>query len=453
MKPRILLVNPRIYDFAAHDFWLRPYGLLRAAGYLRGQAELRMFDYLDSSRAPEPQGAADAADRWGRRRICRAPAAKPAVFAALRRRYRRFAFAARERFREFLADRPPFDAALVQTGMTYWYPGVAEVIEDLRRYSPATRIVLGGVYATLCPQHARRLGADLVILGADLDPLWRALHLAPDLNGPALWEAYERLGTGVLKLTDGCPFRCTYCAASRLAPQFVPRPLHVALAEMDLLRRLGARNVAFYDDALLFQPQQALLPFLDRIASQKSPVNFHTPNALHARLLTREIARLMVRAGVRTFYLGFESLSDAWQRGTDAKASGKPATRPAGKVAPHELACAVAHLREAGADPREITVYLILGHPRSDTQELEASMRFAHALGVRLMLADFSPIPGTPDGDLCRQWVDMDEPLCHNKSAFPIALLGEREVERLKELCRRLNSRLPPPAAIPARGA
>ena len=33
MKPRILLVNPPIYDFSAYDFWLKPYGLLRVAGY------------------------------------------------------------------------------------------------------------------------------------------------------------------------------------------------------------------------------------------------------------------------------------------------------------------------------------------------------------------------------------------------------------------------------------
>jgi len=447
MEPRILLVNPPIYDFAAHDFWLRPYGLLRVAGYLRGQAELRLFDYLDPLCAPAPRDAEDSPDRWGRRRIRRAPAAKPAAFGALPRRYHRFGFAGRERFREFLAGQPPFDAALVQTGMTYWYPGVAEVIEDLRRISPATRIVLGGVYATLCPQHARGLfSPDLVVAGAELEPLWRALGLAPDLNAPAFWEAYERLETGVMKLTDGCPFRCTYCAASRLAPQFASRPLEVALAEMDLLRRLGARDVAFYDDALLFRPEDALLPFLERIASQKNQVNFHTPNALHARLLTRDIARLMVRAGVRTFYLGFESLSDAWQCGTDGNS--------AGKVAPDDLARAVEHLREAGAEPSEITAYLILGHPRADTQELEGSMRFAHGLGVRLMLADFSPIPGTPDGELCRRWVDMDEPLCHNKSAFPVALLGEREVDRLKELCRGLNRRLPPPpAASPAGGA
>ena len=47
MAPRLLLLNPPIYDFSAYDFWLKPYGLLRVAGYLRRQAELHLFDYLD----------------------------------------------------------------------------------------------------------------------------------------------------------------------------------------------------------------------------------------------------------------------------------------------------------------------------------------------------------------------------------------------------------------------
>jgi len=67
-------------------------------------------------------------------------------------------------------------------------------------------------------------------------------------------------------------------------------------------------------------------------------------------------------------------------------------------------------------------------------------MRFASGLGLRLMLAEFSPIPGTPDGELCRQWVDLDEPLCHNKTAFTIRLLGEEGVNGLKNLCRELNA-------------
>jgi len=48
------------------------------------------------------------------------------------------------------------------------------------------------------------------------------------------------------------------------------------------------------------------------------------------------------------------------------------------------------------------------------------------------MLSEFSPIPDTPDGERCREWVDLDEPLWHNKTVFPLVLLGAAEVQRLK---------------------
>ena len=66
-------------------------------------------------------------------------------------------------------------------------------------------------------------------------------------------------------------------------------------------------------------------------------------------------------------------------------------------------------------------------------------MHFAHDLGIRVMLSEFSPIPGTPDGERCRRWVDLDEPLCHNKTAFCLRFLGDERVNRLKSLCRDLN--------------
>ncbi len=69
-------------------------------------------------------------------------------------------------------------------------------------------------------------------------------------------------------------------------------------------------------------------------------------------------------------------------------------------------------------------------------------MHFAHSLGLRLMLSEFSPIPGTPGGERCRAWVDLDEPLWHNKTVFPLVFLGAAEVQRLKALCQALNGRL-----------
>jgi hypothetical protein len=97
----------------------------------------------------------------------------------------------------------------------------------------------------------------------------------------------------------------------------------------------------------------------------------------------------------------------------------------------------------AGAEPPNITAYQLLGHPNTHVQEPEDTMRFIHSLGIRGTSADFSPMPGTPDGEAARRWADLDEPLMHNKTAFPIILLGFDEVNRLKDLQRRLNRMLP----------
>jgi radical SAM superfamily enzyme YgiQ (UPF0313 family) len=185
--------------------------------------------------------------------------------------------------------------------------------------------------------------------------------------------------------------------------------------------------VAFYDDALLHKPAEALVPFLEEVLRRGWQVRFHTPNGLHARLVTPELARLMVRAGFETFYLGFESTSANWQRGTG------------GKVFTEDLTRAVNDLLEAGADPDRITAYIMLGHPRGDAETVEDSMRAVHSLGIRIMLAEFSPIPGTVDGEAAGAMVDMTEPLYHNKTAFAIEVHGHEDVNRLKDLCRQWN--------------
>ena len=426
--PRILLVNPPIYDFAAYDFWLKPYGLLSIAGRLRGRAEFFLFDYLDRLHPCVADRQELQSDAWGRGRFRRERMVKPEPLKAIPRYFRRFGLP-RDLFREFLGQ-GPFDYVFIQTMMTYWYPGVAEVVGDVRDAWPKARIVLGGNYATLCRDHARTLGADLIVGGTDLEPLWELLGITPDCEQPALWELYERLDVGTLKLSEGCPFRCSYCSVPQVYGVFKPRSLERSLAELERLIECGARNVAFYDDALLFDAETVLVPFLREVVGRSLQVHFHTPNALNARFVTPALAGLMVRAGFKTFYLGFESASRQWQEGTG------------GKVYSEELEQAVNYLISAGADPADITAYQIVGHPDSDIQDLEASMHFVHSLGIRGMLADFSPIPGTPDGEACRRWVDMDEPLMHNKTAFPVFRTGFDEVNRLKDIQRQLNRRL-----------
>jgi pyruvate-formate lyase-activating enzyme len=419
---RIALINPPIYDFAAYDFWLKPYGLLSVGGMLRGRAEMALFDFL---------ACRTKTDSFGRGPFPHVRIPKPAAIADIPRHFYRFGRDQRD-FQQFLAAAGPFDLALIQTTMTWWYPGVAEVIAEVRRICPSTKIVLGGIYATLCPEHASTLGADIVVSGTDLAPLQAAVEIPIETSQPALWECCQGLDTGVLKITDGCPFRCTYCATPHLRPQFVPRNPEKALGELELMLSLGAGNIAFYDDALLYRAEEILVPFLREAAGRGLRAVCHTPNGLHARYVTRELAETLVRSGFRTFYLGYESASPAIQRSTG------------GKVADEDLATAVKNLLAAGAQRHDITAYILAGHPASSPEDIEASMLFVHSLGVRISLSDFAPIPGTPDGEAAGRLTDMAEPLNHNKTAWPIRFLGNKVVNRLKDLCRSLNRQLSP---------
>ncbi len=429
MKSRlkILLVNPPIYDFTAYDYWLKPLGLLSVAGRLAGSAELQLFDFLDRSvdfYADKPKCRSGF---FGTGSFYFAKLAKPAALKTIPRYYNRFGLP-QELFVQYLRQNQQADIVMIQTVMTYWYPGYKEVIDTLRAVWPGTKIILGGPYAILCPEHAKTLGADLVVSEPEPDELFKYIGAVPENSQPPAWQLYNKLDTAALRISTGCPFKCTYCSTPNIYGSFTALSTEAKLREVESLVKLGVKNIAFYDDALLYKSDEVLAPFLSGIIRRQLPVNFHSPNALNARFLTPQIAELMVTAGVKTFCIGFESQSKNFQQHTGSK------------VFSDEFARAVAALAACGVERKNITAYQILGHPRHDMQQAESSMRFIHSCGVRIMLSDFSPVPATPDGQFCSRFVDMDEPLCHNKTAFPIMTMGFDRVNRLKDICRDLNS-------------
>jgi hypothetical protein len=429
-KPSILLVNQPIYDFSALDFWLKPLGMLTVAGKI-ANADFQIFDFLDRSHpflADKPQYKSD---EWGRGRFFSVKFQKPDVLKKIPRYYRRFGLPA-EIFTDFLKARKPADFAFIQTVMTYWYLGYKEVIAELKKHWPETKIILGGPYSMICSEHAKSIGADFVFGDEQPPPQGWGLNNIGGVGAkqPPLWGLYKNPETAAMKITSGCPFKCTYCSVPIFFGDFAARSTEDVIEELKYLISLGVKNIAFYDDAMLYKSDEVLKPFLRYVIGNKIGVNFHTPNALNARFIDEEIAGLMIKAGFKSFYLGFESRADEFQKKTGSK------------VFDNEFTRAVKNLIAAGADRGSITAYLMFGHPRFEIQETEESMEFVNSLGVRIMLADFSPIPGTPDGQLAEKYVDMNEPLMHNKTAFPIILLGNEEVTRIKDMCRSLNQNI-----------
>ena len=434
--PDLLLINPWIYDVAAYDFFARPLGLLYLAGLLESQGlTVHLIDCLAAPHVrPGPYGTG---------RYPKEVLSPPLALAGLPRRYGRYGISEAD-FRKKLADTPRPAAILVTSLMTYWYPGVTAAIHLTREQFPGVPVLLGGVYATLCPDHARNhSGADLVVTGpgeeAVLQHLASLVNLAfpsphpfhlDALPYPVLHRA-DGLGFIPLLTSRGCPFSCAYCASGFLAPRYQRRsPLAVVEELCHWQRRLHLTEVAFYDDALLVEAESHLLPLLEELARRGASFRFHTPNALHARFISREVALWLKRTNFATLRLGAETA-----------APGK--ARLDQKLEAEELQAALNYLQEAGFSQKDIGVYLLLGLPGQEDEEVAASIRQVRKLGSTPVLALYSPIPSTQlwPAALAASPYDLEnEPLYHNNSLFPCwpAFSWERYT-RLKRLAQGLD--------------
>lgn len=425
MRPRparLLLVNPWIHDFAAYDGWAAPLGLLLIAALLRrGGCRVSYVDCLDRCHPRAPHARTD---RWGRGPFHKTTLPKPAGFADVPRRFSRYGIEP-EWLRADLARIARPDLILVTSAMTYWYPGVAETVAVVKAAFPGTPVVLGGTYATLCPDHAlRHSGADAIFTGPAETGLWDLVeqhtgHRPAGALDPDDYDSYpvpafdlqRRVEWVPLLTTRGCPYRCAYCAASRLEPRRLRRSPASVVAEIAHWHQgWGVRDFALYDDAFLAGPTDHAAAVLAAIRAARLPVRLHTPNALHVRGVTAATAHLLFDAGVAAVRLGVETTDPNARTALDRK------------VAPGELEQACAYLREAGFTRDRIGAYLLVGLPGQTTASIRASIDGVKAAGAVPVLTYYSPIPGTalwPAAVRAARYDLAADPLFTNNSVLP----------------------------------
>ena len=421
---------------------------LRAGGY--PTALLDCMDRCDPDAVRLARGKRGRARRFGTGHFYWEDVPKPPALAAVERRYRRYGMPPSLIARRLAAMTEP-ELVLVGSLMTYWYPGVQEVVALVRERWPRAPIALGGIYATLCPEHAKRnSGADWVIEGPGIAA---AVGLAKRLAksgsvsaAPAppitqlhpAYGMYERVQAAAVLTSVGCPFDCTYCAARLLQPQFVQRDPEDVAKEIAAHAARAVLDIAFYDDALLLNAESHFLPLARLLREQASGMRYHTPNGLHPRFITPEVASAMKAAGFVTIRLGLESTDERWQQ------------RSCQKVTNAEFELAVECLLRAGFQPADIAAYLLVGCPGQGAGQgagqAEASIDFVRDVGVGVKLAEYSPIPGTVDfAEAARRLPDTaHEPLLQNNTVYTL-LAGDftpKQLEELKQRAKGLNQEL-----------
>ncbi len=452
--PHILCVNPWIHDFAAFDFWAAPLGLLSIAAILR-KAGVRVsyLNCLDRFHPNEPRPVKTLWD--GRGPYRKTPLDFDSVLAPfvgdtsrlprVRQAFSRYGVLPQWFIRDLeTMDRP--DLIFVTSIMAYWASGAAETIQAIKSVYPNVPVVLGGIYASLCHEHAlAHSGADRVMAGPVENDL---SHMIETFTGfkidlpvdPGCLDTYpfaaldlqSQIPFAPILTSRGCPFSCEYCASSFLEPKMRRRsPDHVFKEIIYWHQTRGVKNFAFYDDALLINSKAYAYPLLEKIIDSGVDLMFHTPNALHIREITPKAARLMFQAGFKTIRLGLETTDFSENRTHDAK------------VKKDEFARAVKALREAGFETKQIGAYLLCGLPGQRICEIKSAMDLVRQSGITPVQAFYTPIPHTPMWEEAVAHARFDirlHPALTNNTLFP-CVASEDDIKRIYQL-KNMRKRL-----------
>ena len=420
---QILAVNPWIYDFAAYDFWLKPYGFLVILSYLkRLGAQIDFIDCLDKK---------ITIDRFGRGKYFSQIIEKPEPLKLVPRYFKRYGITPEE-FRKKVPKNKP-DFILITSSMTYWYPGIIKAVEILEEIFPSTPVILGGTYTTLCLSHAKKnIHCEEIFPNNGIEDFFKKLGIELDKEKlfstlPNYQDYYKTIDYAVLRTSWGCPFNCSYCAIKKLHPEFFRISEKKILSFIIENYQTGISDFVFYDDALLYE-NHYIKTLLKEIIKLKLKIRFHTPNALHLRFLDQETACLIKESGFTNPHFGLETLDSRLQK------------EWGNKVSSEEVREGVKCLKKAGFKNGEFSMYLLLGYPGQDLERLKKDAEYLNNLGAKISLAEFSITPGTK---IFQSYKDeFAEPLLQNNSIF-LSKTGKdlNKFYEIKNLVRGLNQK------------
>jgi radical SAM superfamily enzyme YgiQ (UPF0313 family) len=451
IKPTVILINPWIYDFAAYDLWAKPLGLLYLAGYLRELGfSVHLIDCLDvhnTSMGKITQLRKPIRRKYGTGKFWKQTVPKPPKLSTIPRSYSRYGIAPQIFIEELQKVQRPA-AILVTSLMTYWYPGVFEAINLAKDIHPNVPILLGGIYATLCPEHARHYShADLIISSpSQFWPLECSQFLEKNIPDFPVKEKVQpffpypafdlltEIDYICLLSSSGCPFRCPYCASHYLNPSFIKREPRELFEEIFFWNtQYHIQNFAFYDDALLVDAETHICMFLEEVVRNNLNLRFHCPNGLHITYIDKTTADLLYRAGFKTIRLGLETSDTKLHRNLGKKYS------------TGEFELAVNQLKKAGFTTNQIGAYILMGLPGQTYDQVAQTITYVEKAGAMPYLSEYSPIPHT---QMWEEAVEVsrynlrDEPLFHNNTIFP-CWNGEslERVSALKNMAQEIRKK------------
>lgn len=186
-------------------------------------------------------------------------------------------------------DRFDPDLIYVTSLFTYAWEPVHEAINFYTRKYQKARLIVGGVYASLCSDHLREAFGERI-------EIWRGLYPEVEDILPA-YELVPEFTSSIVFSTRGCIRKCTFCSVTHLEPKFK------AKKSIKNLIYTGHRKVVFWDNNILASPYWK--DIFDEIEELALEVDFN--QGLDARLLTEEAALKLKNLKLPVMRLAYDS--------------------------------------------------------------------------------------------------------------------------------------------------
>lgn len=269
------------------------------------------------------------------------------------------------------------DQIYVTSMFTYHYRYVWDAVGYYKFWYPHAHVMLGGIYASLCPEHAKGSGADEIFVGQ----IPEVANYPPDPSVLPYKQNFAYLFTGY-----GCDRSCTFCATSILFGRGVKhREPGLVVDDMEFLLSKGYRQILIGDDNILAKKEEHIQEICIEILKRGISVDLRVPGGMSAKDLDWDTAELMHRAGFTEFSFGFESLSPE-QR----KRMGR-----ANHTNDEDLEKALSYLDKLGYERNKTRCFFIIGLPYQTIDDMLDTLVYLVSLGVEPRAQRLTPIPGT----------------------------------------------------------
>ena len=200
---------------------------------------------------------------------------------------------------------------------TYAWKPVHEAVKFYKKLFPKSKIILGGIYASLLPDHAAKSGADVIYQGIfeEVDTCVPAWDLIPEWDGSIIFTS------------RGCIRNCPFCAVPKIEgklreiipsikPYVYPKHTKIILWDNNILAAKNWKNI------------------FDELEELNKWVDFN--QGLDARLINEEVAQKLAKLKLKFVRLAYDN-----------------------KEQRKKLKKAIDHLAEAGIRKRSIIVYTL----------------------------------------------------------------------------------------------